>query len=89
MRAPTIHLNGTYGPQLITEWRLAKDGLLTASRAVACIDINARDYYPQGEGAYGEAIERLNKMNDTLAALYAEVSEVYRDLVSQQQARER
>ena len=52
---PTVHLNGT-GRKMLTEgYQAAYAKLQETLRAFQAIEMNGRDYYPQGSGAYYKA----------------------------------
>lgn len=55
---PTIHLNGTSKDHLLEAWEKAHAALTEAIKAMAEASPNARDYYPQGPGAFQQAIEQ-------------------------------
>jgi superfamily I DNA/RNA helicase len=52
---PTIHLNGTGAKSLADEYRAVYQAIDRASDALAAATCNARDFYPQGPGAYEQA----------------------------------
>jgi len=78
MRLPTIHLNGTSADTLLDEYWAALDALQKAIEVLQDAAPNARDYYPQGDGAFHEAA-REHKAR--LAALHGVLAEV-RDLAN-------
>ena len=51
---PTIHLNGTGANSLADEYHAIDQ----ASEALAAATCNARDFYPQGPGAYARAMSQ-------------------------------
>jgi len=53
--APTIHLNGTSAKDLWEGYEAAYDAVRAAQDAFRQIEFNARDYYVQGNEAYGKA----------------------------------
>lgn len=55
MITPTIHLNGTGADRLLDDVMVARTALRAAVEALAAVGPNARDYYVQGEHAYGVA----------------------------------
>jgi hypothetical protein len=55
MRVPTIHLNGTSRERLTASLEAAATLLHAALAALAETAPNARDYYPQGDGAFEDA----------------------------------
>jgi hypothetical protein len=52
---PTVHLNGTSGADLKREYLSAYEAIDNAIEALAGATLNARDFYPQGAGAYSQA----------------------------------
>ena len=55
MMTPTIHMNGTSRNSLLDEINDAMRALSVALEKLALMAPNARDYYPQGEDAFGKA----------------------------------
>ena len=83
MKIPTIHLNGTSKDELLDQTLTAADAINVAIRALVNASPNARDYYPQGNGAYGiardEHLSRLNRLQDVLQEL-SDIAEDISDL---------
>jgi alkyl hydroperoxide reductase subunit AhpF len=52
---PTVHLNGTGFTNLRDGYAAAYDAIDKAIEALAKAELNARDFYVQGPGAYCEA----------------------------------
>lgn len=73
MRTPTIHLNGTSRDRLFEGIADAAGALRAALRAMDDASPNARDYYPQGPEAYGEAAKehaaRVERIRSVLSEL--------------------
>jgi len=73
MKLPTIHLNGTSANALEQQVDAAIDALCLARAALIETAPNARDYYPQGQGAISQAgVEvrnRLLKLDDVAKEL--------------------
>lgn len=82
MRTPTIHMNGTSRDALFDETANALGALRDALRAMGDAGPNARDYYPQGEGAFTEARNeheaRIRKVREVMAELEA-IAEAIQD----------
>ena len=55
MKKPTIHLNGSSAKSLREEYLNAYYALNQAIDAIHKIDVNGRDYYPQGPDAATQA----------------------------------
>ena len=75
MILPTIHNNGTSAQALTDSYADARVALEKAISQIAKIEMNGRDYYPQGANAWKDAVaERdllFSKLNEVSAALYA------------------
>jgi hypothetical protein len=52
---PTLHLNGTGKTDLRDGYANAYDAIDKAINALASAELNGRDFYPQGPGAYSQA----------------------------------
>ena len=52
---PTIYLNGTGAQSLEEEYRAVRRAVSAASDALQAATCNARDFYPQGPGAWQRA----------------------------------
>jgi hypothetical protein len=52
---PTVHSNGTSHRELWAGYEAAYDAVRAAQDALRKIEFNARDYYVQGNEAYGKA----------------------------------
>lgn len=75
LKVPTIHLNGTSKQELLDQLIDAGQALRSAYVALCEAAPNARDYYPQGNGAYGAArdqhVERVRKIQAVIDELNA------------------
>ncbi len=71
MILPTIHRNGTSIEALTASYELAEKELNRAINAFDKIEFNGRDYYPQGEKAWRDAVEERSE----IAKKFAEISE--------------
>ena len=49
---PTVHLNGTSKEALLDQYHTVISALRVALEAMVDAEPHARDYYPQGEGAF-------------------------------------
>lgn len=79
---PTIHLNGTSGDHLLDAHTAARSALRAALAALDECAPNARDYYPQGDGAFRAAVrehearvEALRGVDRDLAALAEHIAD--------------
>jgi hypothetical protein len=82
MKLPTIHLNGTSAQELLDQNRAVLDAIHQLQEALSAATPNARDYYPQGAGAYtiarNEHITRqqaIQQMEDEIMAIAIHCSE--------------
>lgn len=73
---PTIHLNGSSPERLRDDYLAARSAVYEAFRKLGSVDVNGRDYYPQGPEAYPKAqaqltsqLSRLNSVADELLTL--------------------
>lgn len=78
---PTIHLNGTGARSLAAEYHEVYKAIDRACEALAAATCNARDFYPQGDGAYqqahkerAEALQKLKEVQDLAEAWMARAS---------------
>jgi hypothetical protein len=75
IRMPSVHLNGTSREALTNGYLEAAQAVSKARRALCEAAPNARDYYVQGEGAFGAATRehqaRDQKLKDVLDELTA------------------
>ena len=55
MQLPTIHLNGTTARSLYESYAQAALEIQSALAALESVELNGRDYYPQGPEAYSKA----------------------------------
>jgi len=82
MTLPTIHLNGTPGERLLDQVTDAGSAVYKAIEALSQASPNARDYYPQGPGAFAAADDehtarcvKLREVFDELQALAIGISD--------------
>ena len=70
MTAPTVHLNGTSAAALLEGYEKATAAVTAALTALGEAAPNARDYYPQGRGAWTNVREAhmadLNALHNVL-----------------------
>jgi hypothetical protein len=75
MIKPTIHLNGTSAEVLLDQLVAAGKSLQQTIECLCDAAPNARDYYPQGQSAFGEAQRehqaREQKLREVLVELQA------------------
>lgn len=55
MKLPTVHLNGTSRDALTSGYADAYHAVSDALDALENVELNGRDYYPQGPDAFSEA----------------------------------
>ena len=85
--APTIHLNGTSAPALVNPIVEALRALQRAQSLHARCAPNARDYYPQGPGAYERARSAFQARVERFRQTAAELEELYAAIDDQVTAR--
>jgi hypothetical protein len=83
MRLPTIHLNGTSKSELERRIESAAQALDNAIELLAEAAPNARDYYPQGDGAFSEAQREHNDRMIKLTDVLREVQDIWLHVVNQ------
>jgi hypothetical protein len=70
MKMPTLHLNGSSPAALLEGYTDAASALFAAAKALDDAAPNARDYYPQGDGAFQQAQAehraRVAKLNEVI-----------------------
>jgi len=66
---PTVHLNGTSPTSLSEGYEAAVEAIRAAERTLADASPNARDYYPQGPGAFDVADDEHRARRLALAAV--------------------
>jgi hypothetical protein len=76
IHAPTVHMNGTSRSRLTDDLTEALGALNRVTEALGVTAPNARDYYPQGDGAILRAVEehsdrltRLESIGHEIVAL--------------------
>lgn len=89
MMTPTVHLNGTHGPQLLAENMAAIDALRAAYAILVEAAPNARDYYPQGHGSFSLARGQHQKRVSDLYAIMKETQKIVESVQDQIDAIER
>jgi hypothetical protein len=73
MQKPTIHLNGTSRDSLFDSYCNAASALRNALAALEDAAPNARDYYPQGEGAFIAAAREHEDRTASLRYVLAQI----------------
>lgn len=63
---PTVHLNGTSKKDLCEGYENALHKVREAIAELSKIEFNSRDYYPQGNDAWGKAVEQRMGVNQKL-----------------------
>jgi len=81
MMIPTIHLNGTSKEELCEQIRNAGSALHDAIEALSKAAPHGRDYYPQGDDAFRKAQEEHNSRLYRLAAVQAELAQIYGEIL--------
>lgn len=70
---PTLHLNGTSRELVLAQIYEAAIAVRAALVCLAGAAPNARDYYPQGAGAYARALGEHVDRADKLQSVYEEL----------------
>jgi len=65
---PTIHLNGTGAADLEAQYRAVRLAISEVIRLLGHATCNARDFYPQGTGAYEKAVKERGQAFEHLSA---------------------
>lgn len=78
---PTIHMNGTSKRMLLEGYDDAQFAIKNAQEVISKIEFNARDYYPQGPGAWTQAVkertEILRKLEEARDYLLKHIEHIY------------
>jgi hypothetical protein len=77
MKLPTFHLNGTSAASLRDGYRAAHAAIGEALAALTGAHPHARDYYPQGDDAFGAALAEHRKRVAAIASVHAEIGALY------------
>ena len=80
---PTIHLNGTGFTDLRDGYAAAYDAIDKAIDALAKAELNGRDFYVQGPGAYSQARAERDAAFDKLRQAQAYVEEMLSGICDQ------
>lgn len=78
---PTIHLNGSSAKRLIEQVEEARHTLRQAIEAVQNMDVNDRDYYPQGPDAGPAARDQHRLRQARLLSVQQELTQIYEYLL--------
>lgn len=81
---PTVHLNGTGFTDLRDGYAAAYDAIDKAIEALAKAELNARDFYVQGSGAYCQARSERDTAFDQLRAAHQYAGEMLTGICDQQ-----
>lgn len=73
---PTVHLNGTGANTLLEDYDNAREEVRNALTAIRKIEFNARDYYPQEDGAWDAAVAQMRDRIRALEAISDEFLEI-------------
>jgi hypothetical protein len=80
---PTIHLNGTSKGALFEALSNACAAIREAEKALIETAPNARDYYPQGDGAYRKASDEYISRLERLGMVRCELYEILENVADQ------
>lgn len=84
MKLPTVHMNGTSAKTLSGDLESAVESLDAAIDRLAACAPNARDYYPQGNAAFGVAIAEHRQRVDALRMVRADLTAIWEHVENQQ-----
>ncbi len=87
MKVPTIHLNGSDADVLYKQARDADHFIRVALQALYDMAPNARDYYPQGDGAFEAARKEHMARIDALIAVQEDIVKLAVGVLDQRDAR--
>lgn len=77
MLAPTLHLNGTDPKELLKEWKTISTQAIALAHLIDTAPVNQRDYYPQGDTAWKEAVEGWERLRAAARAIEQETCELF------------
>jgi hypothetical protein len=83
MMIPTVHLNGTGKKNLLAELEVAYAAMDSAIDALRQVTVHGRDYYVQGEHAYGQARTEMDVRLAALAKVREEMLEMHVQIQAQ------
>jgi uncharacterized protein YbjT (DUF2867 family) len=81
---PTIHLNGTGFTNLRDGYAAAHDAIDAAIDALANAELNGRDYYLQGPGAYSQARAERDEAFKQLRAAREYTTDMFLGILDQE-----
>lgn len=70
---PTIHLNGTSAQMLTEGYSEARIAVYDAMKALEKVEFSHRDYYPQGQIAWLDAVRQRQELFVKLATVQHEL----------------
>ena len=80
---PTIHLNGTSKGELRKQLETAAHALTQAADALGCSAPNGRDYYPQGDNAFNEAVREHSVRVEKIRSVHKEIMAIWEGIEGQ------
>lgn len=83
MRIPTVHLNGTSGLELFDQVVDAARGVENAIQKLEKTRPNARDYYVQGDKAWGKCMTEWQARIGKLLVVEKELGDIVKDITDQ------
>lgn len=83
LKHPTVHLNGTSREALLDSYEQAGRAIDAALLALSDASPNARDYYPQGDGAFQTAVAQHRARYDALWAVKLEIEALAENLAEE------
>jgi hypothetical protein len=88
VKAPTLHLNGSAADNLIDDLANTTAALREALRKMEFAAPNARDYYPQGDGAFRAAMVEHVARVERVRAVLTEYESIFESVADQRDARD-
>ena len=76
MITPTIHPNGTPAARLLSQYANARFALSKALAMLREIELNERDYYPQGDGAWSRARDGVRQVVDGVEGFRRKLADI-------------
>jgi len=73
---PTVHMNGTSLGELIRGWDSVAEAADVLVAKIRSLEFNARDYYPQGDGAWLAAAEEMKAHVEAIHRMHAAAGEI-------------
>lgn len=86
--APTVHLNGTNGDDLLAQVCVPMNNIRWALEALNSSGPHGRDYYLHGSEAFPRAVEEHKSRVLRLESVFKELEAIYANVLEQVEARQ-